>query len=359
MKPNSPVSVGLKHYGVIDEDGLLYMAGSNLQGQLGFISDQENVTTPVLVQVGPIGTKIISISCSFNSTIVVTDDGQVYGTGWVDLDLSGKKIRHRYICKTYRARKRMNTKTFQKMKIPERVRKVSHSNNHYLFLLRNGTVRMSGVFEMASNEPPRFNFIEYEDVHISMIIDIKAIDISVIGGTVFRTGNDGRLIGYPIARYVIIDIGRNLHYWGNSPEITEPNEYVFDLDDFMFIGPTPIQMSINYNGIVIEDTLAGKVTIQPIQIFLPEPVKQVALGMDHMLILSSLGNIYVMGENYDGQLGISNRVTGLTTILTPYKLTLPEKISSVVAHRSTSAAITEKGQVYIWGYNNGIIQDLE
>ena len=339
MRPNSPISSGRNHYGVIDKKGLLYMAGSTLHGQLGFISDKDEFTTPVLVQVGPIGTKIISISCSFRSTIVVTDDGQVYGTGWVDFNLDGK---------------RTNSKTFQKMDILERVLKVSHSNNHYLFLLRNGSVRMNGVFELNTQEEYQ---VKYEKIHVSRLINVKAIDIAVTADFV-RMSIDFSAQTYPVARYIIIDTHHNLYHFGTWFGTIEPD--LNEEEREMAYDGNAIDMITSYQGLTFEGSPINRATIKPVQIVVPEPVKQVAMGDDHMLILTSLGNVYVMGENHDGQLGIRyNTTSEQVTIKKPYKLTLPEKISSVAASRNTSAAVTENGQVYIWGYNNEIIPDLE
>ena len=339
MRPNSPISSGRNHYGVIDKKGLLYMAGSNIYGQLGFISDQEDVITPVLVQVGPIGSKVISISCSFRSTIVVTEDGQVYGTGWIDLNLDDKRI---------------NSKTFQKMNIPEKVRKVSHDYMNYLFLLRNGSVRMNGLFKINTGGG---YLPKYKNIHVSGLIDIKAIEVAVKNDEISRT-LDLVEAKYPVTRYAIIDVNYNLYYWGtwfgvSKPDLSDKEQELIDDGDAM-------HMITPYRGLIFKGDPVNKIIIQPIQISLPEPVKQISMGNDHMLILSSLGNIYVMGENYEGQLGIGDmKTTQLKTTEIPYKLSLPEKISSIVVSRNTSAAVTENGQVYIWGYNNDIILDLE
>nr|QBK91109.1 MAG: F-box and regulator of chromosome condensation repeat protein [Pithovirus LCPAC202] len=336
MRPNSPISSGRNHYGVIDEKGLLYMAGSNIQSQLGFISNQKEFTTPVLVQVGPVGTKIISISCSFRSTIVVTDDGQVYGTGWIDLNLDGKRV---------------DVRTFQKMNVSEKVRKVSHDYKHYIFLLRNGSVRMNGLFKIDTGSV-------YINIHVSSLIDIKAIDISVIDGVVYREV-DMMDTTYHSTRYAIIDVNRNLYYWGNGFGVMEPDLNEEEEQD-MIDNDSKMLMKVHYQGLIFKGNTANQITIQPIHIPIPEPVKQIALGSDHILILSSLGNVYVIGENHEGQLGIGDKKKAqLKTTEIPYKLTLPEKISSVVANKYTSAAISENGQVYIWGYNNEIISDLK
>lgn len=344
---NSPISAGRRHYGVIDEKGLLYMAGRNKNGRLGFISDQKEFTIPVLVQVGPVGTKVVSVSCSNSSTVVVTDDGQVYGTGNVDLNLDGQI---------------QNIKTFQKMNIAEKVWKVSHSVNHYIFLLRNGSVRMNGVFEinLEGGYLP-----EYKKIHVSSLINIKAVDVTVMAGLVTIPIDLSTQV-YPVARYAIIDVEGNLYYFGTwfgpkKPDLDEEKQnQAYDAGE--------IDMITFYRGLIFEgfSNRINRVTIQPMKIVIPEQVKQVALGLDHILILTSLGNVYTMGENYDGQLGIpyeDHRLLNKGLSLTfedPYKIRpLAMKISSISAGEYTSAAISKNGQLYIWGRNtNNIIPNI-
>ena len=95
------------------------------------------------------------------------------------------------------------------MNISEKVQKVSHSGKHYLFLLRDGSVRTNGVFRI--NE---YGGSGFSDIHDSIFINnIKAIDIAVMSGTIWIKRGSGSNI-YPVTRYAIIDDNHNLHYWG-------------------------------------------------------------------------------------------------------------------------------------------------
>nr|QBK91110.1 MAG: regulator of chromosome condensation protein [Pithovirus LCPAC202] len=338
--PNSPISVGERHYAVIDENGVLNMAGENKRGRLGFISDRRVTIIPIPVTIGPTGTKIISVSCSNLSTIAVTNRGQVYGTGYIDLELNGQ---HKEV------------KVFRRMTIPENVRKVSHSRCHYLFLLENKSVLMSGSFStnLSGTYKP-----ESDNIYVSRIMDIKAIDISVKSG---KIGRDvlcrDETWYYSVYRYGIINTNHELYYWGTGFETEYPHLTDEQIDAEEESGE--VNRLIHHVGLSINEE-NDEIIFHPKLISVPEQVKQISFGLDHLLILSTKGNLYVMGEDYHGQLGMGHYYEGPcnpddTRIVTvPTKLPFPQRISYVSAGSNRSAAITEDGKLYFWGENDGV-----
>ena len=337
--PNSPISVGEQHYAIIDENGVLNMAGENKHGRLGFISDQRVTIIPIPVTIGSTGTKIISVSCSNLSTIAVTDKGQVYGTGYIDLKLNGQ---HKEV------------KVFQRMTVAENVRKVSHSGLHYLFLLENKSVLMSGSF--STNLSGVYKS-ESENIHVSKIMDIKAIDISVKSGEIGRDVFGGyETWHYSVYRYGIINTNHKLYYWGIGFGTKYPRLTDEQIDEVGYSGEAGrlthhVGLSINEEN--------KEIVFQPKLISVPEPVKQISFGLDHLLILSTKGNLYVMGEDYHGQLGIGYdeepcNPDDFRTVTVPTKLPFSQKISYISAGSGRSAAITEDGKLYFWGENDKV-----
>lgn len=79
-------------------------------------------------------------------------------------------------------------------------------------------------------------------------------------------------------------------------------------------------------------------------------VKQVALGNEHTVALSEDGQVYTWGYNYDGALG-NGTTTGSKT---PAKIEVGDgkKVAEVYADNNCSAALTEDGELYMWGDNN-------
>ncbi len=87
---SSPISIGMgifrgvrmgSHYGIIDDKGVLSMAGINHYGQLGNNNTIDvDVNKPTVVKFEP-KQKIISISCGTNITGAVTENGNIYVWG--------------------------------------------------------------------------------------------------------------------------------------------------------------------------------------------------------------------------------------------------------------------------------------
>uniref|UniRef100_A0A3B3QC24 Regulator of chromosome condensation 1 n=1 Tax=Paramormyrops kingsleyae TaxID=1676925 RepID=A0A3B3QC24_9TELE len=106
-----------------------------------------------------------------------------------------------------------------------------------------------------------------------------------------------------------------------------------------------------------EDVMERK---KPALVPLPEPVVQAVAGGMHTVCLSDTGSIYTFGCNDEGALGRDTSEEG--SEMSPGKVELKEKVVQVSAGDSHTAALTEEGEVYIWGSfrdNNGVIGLLE
>ena len=80
--------------------------------------------------------------------------------------------------------------------------------------------------------------------------------------------------------------------------------------------------------------------------FAKKTIKTIACGYSHTLFLTKSKNVYATGYNSHGELGLGN---SLATFL-PAKISKiqHENVVSIFAG-SHSAAITEKGDLYVWG----------
>jgi alpha-tubulin suppressor-like RCC1 family protein len=75
-------------------------------------------------------------------------------------------------------------------------------------------------------------------------------------------------------------------------------------------------------------------------------VVDVACGIFHTLILTDKGRVYSSGGNNYGQLGVGNKKpTNIPTKIKEFELNKVVKVAC--GHHS--AALTEKGEIYIWG----------
>ncbi|EFO22087.1 hypothetical protein LOAG_06396 [Loa loa] len=81
-----------------------------------------------------------------------------------------------------------------------------------------------------------------------------------------------------------------------------------------------------------------------------EPIRQLSAGNDHILILTVNGMVYSMGTGSRGELGHCNlkceQHPKIVECLTPLT------VIKVACGRWHSAALTDDGDVYLWGWNN-------
>ncbi|XP_041067079.1 X-linked retinitis pigmentosa GTPase regulator [Carcharodon carcharias] len=82
-----------------------------------------------------------------------------------------------------------------------------------------------------------------------------------------------------------------------------------------------------------------------------EKVKHVACGRNHTLVCTEQGNVYATGDNSEGQLGLGD-TEGKTTFQLVEFFTNKQKIKHLAAGSNISAALTENGNLFMWGDNS-------
>ncbi|XP_070800313.1 X-linked retinitis pigmentosa GTPase regulator isoform X2 [Pituophis catenifer annectens] len=88
-----------------------------------------------------------------------------------------------------------------------------------------------------------------------------------------------------------------------------------------------------------------------VKVLKPEKVKLAACGRNHTLIYTEKRNLYATGGNSEGQLGLGGTEERSTFHLVSY-FTSQHKIKQLAAGSYTSAALTEDGQLFMWGDNS-------
>jgi alpha-tubulin suppressor-like RCC1 family protein len=82
-------------------------------------------------------------------------------------------------------------------------------------------------------------------------------------------------------------------------------------------------------------------------------IVKVDCGVDYTMCIDKNGKLYSWGSNRYGQLGITG--TNTYKVNKPVNITLPHGISQVTdfsCGEEHSAFLTEKGEVFTWGYGN-------
>ncbi|XP_071539193.1 X-linked retinitis pigmentosa GTPase regulator-like isoform X3 [Panulirus ornatus] len=76
----------------------------------------------------------------------------------------------------------------------------------------------------------------------------------------------------------------------------------------------------------------------------PEKALHIACGRSHTLVSCETGEIYIWGNNSEGQLGLD-----VGEQLTPALLTIPDPVVNIACGYYHTVAVTASGQAYAWG----------
>ncbi len=286
LRSNSPISAGLNHYGIIDENGVLYMAWKNIRGRSGNnLSSGGGLLNPTMV---PFDSKVICVSCHDTGTAVLTEDGKVYYWNGV----FGITVPHHI-----------------EVDILPKAIKVAVSFNRVgeIMLIIIGRDNLVYLWYQGDKKYKQIRVIAKEDKHVP--VPVLALDIVLSSGTVAIIGLDG-----------------DLYLVGEIPGTYEYNDY----DDYLAY-------------------IDCKILPEFIHFPLPEKIKQVSLGEDHIAVLSITGRTYLWGTELPIQ--HSQDISEINKPKDKMGWTFKDKISYITAGNYLTAFITEKGKLYIWGDN--------
>ena len=299
IRKNSPISAGSYHYAMIDNQGILYMAGKNNSYQLG---DETKNKTKIPISINIFDQKVISVSCGKIFTIAITEDGKTYGWGTF-----------------HNPRRKIKVPTLIPNLENYKAIKVSCGGEGWAVILNNGSVYYSIAMTHFGKR-------------IMGIAPLKenVVDISVNSSKLGMITSSGKL--YVFGR----DFSRKLR------GIVELSDDVFAPE----IGGLPI------DPILFPSEPAGSGE-NPKSII----IKQVSLSESHIMALSTNGDIFSWGDNDEDQLGLNEGIYPGYIHPTPQKIPAPVKFSYIGVHDKMSYAITTHGKLYIWGGDHYIIKD--
>ncbi len=299
MIKNSPISAGAFHYAVIDNQGILYMGGSNGAFQLG---DGTNNSSRIPIQLKSFTKKIISVSCGDYFTIAITEDGKTYE--WGVFCVPTRRIKVPTLI--------ADLKNYKAIK-------VSCGGLGWAVILDNNSVYYSIV-------------MIYDGKRIMGIAPLKenVVDISVSRSQVGMVTSSGKLYLFGL------DFDRELRGIIKLPN----GEFVPEISD------SPI-----------DPILFPHESVNPSEISKSIIIKRVSLSETHIMVLSVNGDIFSWGENDEGQLGLNIRPNPGDIRMTPEKIIAQVKFSYIGVYDKVSYAITTHGKLYIWGGDHYIIKN--
>lgn len=315
---NSPISAGFNHYGVIDQEGNLYMVGENDGGQLG-IGDIQRSNIPILVKFPQKIQKVVSISTGFRVTGAVTKDGKVYIWGANDEGLlppPQDEIRLPKELKLPRAGKAI---------------KMEVGVTGYIVLLEDSSIYYSLV---KSVDDRRF---------IKGHLKLEAIDISI-------SSNAGALS--------FITKDHKLYMLGSLSDFKFPNKLIQHRPVHILLPEPAAKISMGSAHVMIL-SITGKVYTwgnnkwgqlglgnldsedKPKLVKLPETIVQIDTKVRTSAALSITGRLYMWGDNYMGYFVNDPR----EEILSPVEISLGSPINYISLGSCIKIAVTNDGAV--------------
>lgn len=89
-----------------------------------------------------------------------------------------------------------------------------------------------------------------------------------------------------------------------------------------------------------------------VKFFDDKPLKYVYCGKSHSGALTEKGELYMFGKNVNGNLGIGNNkdFSYLEPQLVQYFIDKDIKIKKFACSKKNTIALSEEGDVYVWGY---------
>ena len=301
-------STGDNAFFAITNFGNVFSWGDDSESRLGLgFENEEPVTTPTKVIFPGLLTNEFVTEISFYSDAVValTNQHRVFGIGETDV---GELAPPEFDLDPYTTPQLIDLSFLE----PEdKLVTVIAGNDHTVFYTESGK-----IYQVGDNGDGQLGTGDNEDSIVPILLDLSPLAddeqiLEIVAGndiTVLRT-NQNRWYG-------IGDNTSNLITATAIEEITVLTEIVLVglLDDERFI--------------------------------------QLALGNNHSLGLTSLGQVYAWGLNVSGQLALD---ASLQSSVIPQKVQLTlnaeEYVTNIYASGNTSFVLTSDGRLFGWGYN--------
>ena len=329
---NSPISAGGRSYGMIDQNGNLYMLGQSttsgieLQVQLPFNpKEQHLVKFPTKVPPRVIN---ISVSTSRSVAAAVTEDGKVYVWGINHADIFNFQDDIRLI------------RTPRELILPNNKKaiKIEVSKLGYIILFEDSSVYLR---------------IKKHRINFQGTLDLKAIDV-FIGDDIYAIITPDRKL------YVGGDIytcGRNDD--NNLKALKFPKPIIQVVIGERFLGGKSVMVISTTGEVYIWNyghVTSGSIfrATRPKLIRLPEPIVQISTGGKTFAALSKTGKLYMWGSNRRDKISHDNQ--NFTTIhgrkpyaQYPVEISFGIPINFVSVGSEFTIAVSNDGMVNFWG----------
>ncbi len=325
---NSPISAGNNHYGIIDENGNLSMVGKNNHGQLGDGSfTLSRVPVPIRFP-----SKVVSISCGWDFTGVVTEEGKAYLWGWTGWST--------WMLDTQEIVNKPRWLDHLKDKFAVKISINPTDSNGYGVIFRDGSayVKMTAMDE----------FERTVVINQTLTISPGIIDLKMNHQSIYILTKDGKIYtsGLP-------DFPRS------SKHVQKMNIREIRLGFKKAIRPFILDpFLITFKKTVQQISLGGRAGMT-----IDDPnIKYYLRSFEGLNVLTTEGELFTLnsyGDNGPDAVrmldawGDENELDLETALREskPQKILIPGKIAHISNLGGTAAVITEDRKLYMWGIN--------
>lgn len=334
------IDIGNSHSLVIN-DRHLYVFGSNYNGQLG-LSDNENRNTPTLIPSSYFnGSDIILVGAGGAHSLVLTREGHLYAfgsnyNGQLGLgDNTDRNIpvmilpHHRHIC-------------------------VAAGDHHSMVLLDDGKVYVFG-----RNDDHQLGLGDKESTNIPLLLDLQYNVVSIAAGgyhSLLLT-DDGQV--YSLGRNTFGQLGLGNYSSIKIPKLIPSfNHNIVSISagyySSIVLSDDGNAYSFGYNYFGQLGVCDNNTRNTPTLIDNLSRIISVSAGYNNSLFLTNGGHVYTCGDNYYGQLGIKGMPKNSSALIDRFiddnSLILPYIISISVGS-SCSIILSDARQLYVFGEN--------
>ncbi len=325
----SPLSAGPFHYGIIDEEGKLYMVGENDNGQLGNGTITNTITIPQTI---PFNSKVINVSCGYSSTGAITKDGSLYLWG----DNQYQIILERMFDSTdFTFINQKSVPTPQKVDFNLKVQKVTVGQTSIGVVTEDHSVYYWG------------NISREKTILVPEKIPIKGLDI---------------LIGDGDPLYALLGVDGKVYMWGFlltdqlTTRFTEtPKEIPLpELIQQVCLGENhAVALSREGNVYTWGDNGTGQLgvsddtdlfTDQPRKVNLPKPIASISSSYDTVAAVTVDGELYMWGDGEFGEIDGESSEFDF-----PVQIDIGSPVKYVSVGGTYTIAVTKDGVVNYWG----------
>ncbi|MGN0106988.1 MAG: Ig-like domain-containing protein, partial [Hominilimicola sp.] len=324
----------------VSEDNIVYAWGLNTNGQLGLASGDEYVTLP---EKAVTDKNIFDISAGYNQTFIVDEDGNVWGAGsneYGQLANGESADSNKFIV--------CGDSQIEITKIDDSMNITSGFGTIYLYegdttSIIEASFDAFNVYDKASGT--------YQYEFTSNNTDVLGIDAASgvvnahkAGTAYIKVTESVDILKTSYAKVVVLpSILEGTQMSAFQPKVVSgKNHTVAVRYDGSVWG-----YGVNDNGqLGTGDNISSDAPVKAISF--AERAVDVAAGADHTLILDAKGNVWAAGSNEYGQLGTGSSDTSSNQFT---KINGLSNVVAIAAGNGYSIALTDKGNVFVWGNN--------